>query len=275
MPPGRFEARQWSEEELVQLREMVKTKTWAEMAQHFNCHEKTVRAKMHELGLRKTILNKADSAHDLRVSAFSHDHGVRAAANHFDMSIDEVKNSRRRVRERREQVCQEMTREKYEKFRKACYYAAHGKGMYHEKADDFVGWAMVKLLEGRSNPIPKYLIGEYIGELIGKKDSPNSAVRQAMAYAKHITEEYDEDDPGVILAAPEASDFDNRLFAMADALELSVKQRLIFLLHYRDGMGQEELGKYFGFSGGRVSQLLAEVKERLVKNAEAKAILAD
>lgn len=252
---------EWSKEKISELRALVKTHTWQQIAAHFGVGERSLRKKAKELGVRKYILNKADSGKDLRVNRFSEEHGVRKASEYYKMTVDEVKNSRKRVRAKRERINQVFTQKRFEKFRGKCYAVAQSLDFDHE-AEDFASWAMVATLEGRNSTIEN-LAKDYMDW------------RRPFLWSETIKEEEDPEEPGVILVAPMPPDTGGKLFAMADHLQLTFQERLIFLLHYREGMEMAEIAMYFGVTHSRVSQILTVIRALLIKNAETKAMLTE
>lgn len=208
---------------------------------------------------------KSDSATDLRIFSYSETYGVAKAALHYSITIDMVKNARRRVREKRATIAKSFTSEEHEMFRKACYGAAYSVNLKHE-AEDFASWAIIKRLEGRS-ATPKQFVLDYLREQYGNgKDHPKKQSR----WATPIKEDTDPETEGVVVAAKDDAPTYGRLFAMADLLKLDLKKRVIFLLYYKDGYEASEIAHYIGVAKPSVFKQLDLIHEALMRNAEAK-----
>lgn len=264
----------WSAEEIEELRHCVETMTYYQMAEKFGRPYDAVRKKAKHLNLTKAILNKADSETDMRMFNYSEVHGVRKTIEHFGKTLGEVKEARRRVLKRREKIRQGFTPESLEIFKLTCYKAANLHNMNRE-AEDFYGWAMIKTLHGRSAS-PYTLIVDYIRERFGaESESEAKKTREAITHALSISEDFDQEAPGIMVAGPDETMKSNTLHGIANLLELKLIHRVVFLLYFNDGYRQCEIGDIIGVSASRVCQILDILKERLIKNTEAKAMLVE
>jgi len=268
------QGRVWTDEELSVLKDLVQTHTWKQIGEHFNCHPDAARLKAKTLGLRKKILVKAKTAEDNELFNYSEEHGIIAAAARYQVSKDQVKNARRRVQERRKEAHEQMDGEYFYKFRNICMKTARNKNFAH-LAEDFADWAVLKVLEGRSTRNTEFLIADYIRGIFGKVGNTGNLERRAEHNAKGIVEDYDEDGLSITVAAPQNENKEGILFAILDELRQSGVERAVFLMFYRDGMSQEIIGKYFGFSHTRISQILRVVKDQIIACPVAKELLRD
>lgn len=268
----RYEARKWTDEELADLRRMVKTHTWEEIGAHIGCSERTARAKANALGLRKYILHMTDPRQDQKLHAHSEQHGIQSTAEKFGVSTDHVKQARRRIHNKRREITDMFSDpERARRFRFACYKQARAMGIGYD-AEEFAGWAIIKTLEGRNTTI-KNLCLDYIREEFGREDSGSNEVREAIRWAMPLKEDPDPEVPGVVVASTERKR--SQLFAVADKLGLDLRHRTLFLLHYREGLYLEEAAMYLGVSAGRASQMMSWILDRLTNNTEAKTAILE
>ena len=245
----KFKPRQWSPNEVEQLKEVVKTRTWAEIAKRFGCSERTVRDKAKELGIRKYLLNKADSGLDLRIHEYSERHGIKQAAEHFKKTVDAVKNARRRVSDKRAMIRDGFTsKERFRKFRLACFKWAHKYGFRHE-AEEFASIAMIQTLEGRNTTIQN-LAKDYLS----KKWKSYNGNAESNAVSLEASQ-----DEAATLPDPELD-----LFTILDRLGVKGIERAAFLMRFKLGMELREIGRYFGLTESWASKAIKPVIEKFI-----------
>jgi DNA-directed RNA polymerase specialized sigma24 family protein len=271
---SRRPARAWTDEEDARLACLVKTSTWAQIARAFDCHPDAARLRARTLGLRKHILSKADPGRDLIIFEYVENHGVKAAASYYRVTAHAIKAARRRVLIKRRRLSKAFTHKRFAKFRHACLGAARATGIGHD-AEDFAGWAILKVLEGRNASVMSLAV-DYARERYGRTDRKDSAreAKQAMRKAMPIKDDPDLEDPGVVIASPGGRDRGAMLFAVADKLELDSRARAVFLLYWKDDWRQDEIAEYFGVSPERIHQMLNIAKRRLAQTDGIKAMLA-
>lgn len=265
----------WTQEEIKQLRELVKTHTYEQMAGVLGHTPDSCRAKARSLKLRKYILHRANHHQDVVIHTYAKRYGVKRAAKHFKISRDSVKNAGKRIRARQAEIRQRFDGVRFDHFRAGCAKEARDRGVGH-LAEDFIGWAIVKVLEGRQTSI-KNLCLDFIREEVynDKLDKDSRQVQNAIYNAVPVVEEREEDEPGHTPAAATSKPRSDAIFRLADKLKLKKRDRLVFLLYWREDLSQEEIGLYLGVTMSRVCQLLSRITKALVKNAQAKAMLAE
>lgn len=244
----KFKPREWSPSEVEQLKEAVKTQTWAEIAERFQCSERSVRDKANTLGIRKYLLNKANAGLDLRIHEYSETHGIKKAAEHFKKTIDAIKNARRRVADRREVINKTFSSsERHRKFRLSCYRWAHRYGFGHE-AEEFASIAMIQTLEGRNTTIQN-LAKDYLDKKWKSHKGKSEADTVSLEAAKN--------------AEAPAIEPSMDLFAIADRLSLTGTHRAVFLMYFKSAMTHLEIGRYFGFTESWSAHITGEILKRL------------
>lgn len=244
-----FKPRQWSPSEIEQLKEAVKTQTWAEIATRFQCSERAVRDKASALGIRKYLLHKANAGLDLRIHEYSETHGIKKAAEHFKKTIDAIKNARRRVADRREVINKTFSSsERHRKFRLSCYRWAHRYGFGHE-AEEFASIAMIQTLEGRNTTIQN-LAKDYLDK--------KWKTRKGSAEASAISLEASQDEVAT-LPDPELD-----LFTILDRLGVKGIERAALLMRFKLGMELKEIGRYFGLTEAWASKTVKLIIEKFI-----------
>lgn len=256
----RWNSKPWTPEEIKLLKGLVKTHTYEQMAEIFKRSADAIRWKVHKLSLRKYILHKTSSARNLEIFTTSERIGVRKTAAKFRISVDAVKNARRRVLKIRAQVKEDMTPDRFNKIRFRCFRVASQMG-FGSEAEEFAGWVIVKLLEGRDASIEN-LAKDYLEALLVR------GFRRSVP----IVEDPESDEEGVVVAAPEPERYQgnpNSLVDLATKLKLRPNYRLCFLLHYNEGFAHSKIAMYLKISESRVSQMLKKIRTDLLANAKA------
>lgn len=265
---------QWTADAIAKLKALAETHTWDQIGAVFGLTADTVRKKAKDLGIKKRILNKARFGSDIKISDYSDEHGIQAACQKYGVTIDEAKNARRRVRERRDVIRLAMTTERIGSIRVACYVAAQENGFAHLQ-EDFASWAITYILEGYRATIDQLALS-YLQSIVGRSDQEGPARRARMSefYSDGLKEDHDPEIPGHIAVAKEPKKR-NTLYALADKMKFDLKYRAVFLLHFSEGLRKNHIASLLGITSTGVDYALSVIEEQLLSNAQTKKWLAE
>lgn len=213
-------------------------------------------------------MKKSDKGLDLRIHSYCELHGVRQTAEHFKITIDQVKTANRRVKQKREIIKQAFDYKTFQKFKFYCHKIAHKNNLSSE-VDEFTSWAIIKRLEGRAASIEMLAI-DYQRELFGKasKDKPASKRKETID-ALRFTQDINE----INVKAPDYQMKDSTIEAIASILKLDLKPRVMFILFFKHDLSYEDIGACLEISGSRISQIMNEILQKIINHVESKELL--
>ena len=248
--------RVWTRDEEEQLAELVKTKTWAELAEALGCNVDAARKKVRKLGLKKASLQRSEHYREMVIFHSSEKIGVTKTARHFNLSVAFVEETIERVAMRRELHKRELSDpDSFRKFKGRCLTVFKSRAAHiSPDPDDFISWAVVKRLEGAKGMI-KHLLYEYL----------NNSRRV------HEREHLEFDDGILAKAGDDLSG--NGLIIVANELKLTERQRITFLLYYRSQMPMLEISHFLNISQSAAWKEIETVHELLERSVEAKEML--
>lgn len=255
------EIKVWSTEELDALKEGLKTKTVKELAEQFNCTEGQVRHVLRKQCIAKPDPNARTEETVQKIAEYGRKHGLKAAAKKFGVSHDVAKNiSRRYNRIEKDRVLQNSP-ENLQKIRTMALWHARKDYKLNGHVEDFASYVVLEAIQGKhvNRTTLKYLAVDYKRVTFGD-------VRNETGKSRAGTTSIDamEEDVGFIPEAREEPIPTEKYNDLCD--EIGIKpgiDRLIFMLHFVDGFGQNEIADRVGLSAPRVNQLITEMVQQV------------
>ena len=191
------------------------------------------------------------------------EHGIHLTMKHFSLCRSTVYRIMREYRDGLKNNNSDETANELQSLRIECLNKARSTEWSNE-AEDFASWATVKFLEEGSRPV-KFLWIDYLRERFGSNRSKigrekiniNHSLAQIMTHDSPINETHTEIQVGIE---------EQKIIEIIDACSFKdEKLRAIAILVIIFGMKYSELGIVYDVNPTRISQLMADVFDKIRK----------
>jgi len=243
--------RPWAVEEIAELKKLATSETWEEIGKRLNRHPDEARRKANKLKFYKKNISKANPNLDGSLYAYSQKYGIRKTTETFKVSIDRVKNARRRFSAKLKRNRKYLEGDGLKKFQERCKAVALSNGIGF-LLEDFINYAVVKVLEGRYTGDVKFILGDFIATFLGR--STVSDRLKAIRYAEHnalkIVEDEDFEDRDSITVMEKEQESKDILMLRASIriTDLKMHERATLILMSQYGCTLNEVGDVLGMS---------------------------
>jgi len=252
----------WTEDEINRLRELVKVKTLPHIATDLGRDAQQVRYQIRKLGLSTKVPWERPITEVRKIKKFSDTHGVRAAAEKFKLTVDVVKNIRRRHVREMDTIVDELNPEALMKLRKRAAWHATAKGR-PEHGEDFGSMAVIRRMTHETFNLD-YLWIEYLRETFGNTKT-DKGLAEVMARARTVEvnedPDFESESPGIQVAGVDGREVIGTPSFEALAVRYKFKDdnRTIFFLHFQWGMSQDEIATILDVTPSRISQKITNI----------------
>lgn len=241
--------------------------TVKELAAHYGVTVDQIRAHLRRAGIEGKKRNRNHRPINLRKDIYQYyiTYGGRATAEHFRMTLVNVKNVVRDYRKNRQRHAAKFTDERLVKLRGAAFRYAKNKSYTASDPDEFAAFVMIKALEGRRIVLDQVYV-DYMRKAVADSRSDQYEMKLHEMNASSI------DTPGIesksednlIGKSPEDNFISKDLDSIMRLLGVTERyHRAVLILRFVYAFDQREIANIFGVTESRVSQVLSNTIEKI------------
>lgn len=257
----------WTQEEIEQLKLLAQKNTTPKICEILGRSHDEVRYQLRKNGISTHVPWERAFEELSAIYRYSDNHGCKEAAKHFGLSVEVVKNIRRRYMKEVKKFGQSISEGALQRLRKLAMAYAGSKGRA-EYAEDFASYCTIYRLTHRSLNL-EWAFVNFLRETFGNtRTGSGSLETRSNLHGIPISEEpFNEDGSpaGIQIEDTEQGGDSIAALRLADELHLKEIDRAIFILYFHFGFLQREIGQVFGISESRVNQIMKALFIKLKK----------
>jgi DNA-directed RNA polymerase specialized sigma24 family protein len=258
----------WTPEQIDQLKQLTESKTTPHIAAALGRSEGEVRWMLRKLGLKTQVPWQRDYAEARRIYKYSEEHGCRATANKYGLTVSTVKGIRRRLAKNHQKDIDAVDPERLQKLRSAAirYACRHG---YAQDAEDFASHVLIQAIHFPSTKL-SWAFQTYIKDTYGDYKTEKGRERLYKERSqKHIDESPDKEDPHMGIQVGEVPSDGMAVIRALDGVKLTSQERACFVLSIQFGLRGVEIALALDVTHQRVQQILEEAIQKVGKRVIA------